>query len=36
MPLGPEAFQVRVPPTAMPITLSELRASGPLSGAHDR
>jgi outer membrane lipoprotein-sorting protein len=29
--LGPEAFQVQVPRSAQPMTLAELRASGPLS-----
>jgi outer membrane lipoprotein-sorting protein len=28
--LGPEAFQIRVPPSATPITLEELRRTGPL------
>ena len=31
--LGPEAFEVVIPPTANPITLDELRATGPLAGA---
>ena len=31
MVLGPEAFQIEVPRTARPITLDELRESGPLS-----
>jgi hypothetical protein len=30
--LGPEVFQVRMPAGAVPMTLDELRASGPLSG----
>jgi hypothetical protein len=30
--LGPEVFQVRVPAGAVPVTLEELRGSGPLSG----
>jgi len=30
MPLGSEVFEVRVPPSARPITLDELRDSGPL------
>ena len=30
-PLGADAFEVRVPPTASPITLDELRESGPLA-----
>ena len=29
-PLGPEAFQLKIPPTATPITLEELRRAGPL------
>jgi outer membrane lipoprotein-sorting protein len=29
-PLGPEAFQLKVPPSATPITLEELRRAGPL------
>ena len=32
-PLGPDAFQVKVPPSAVPMTLEELRKSGPLSGS---
>lgn len=31
-PLGAEAFTVTIPPETTPITLEELRASGPLSG----
>ena len=31
-PLGSDVFSVRIPPTAMPITLDELRVSGPLNG----
>jgi hypothetical protein len=30
--LGPEAFEVRVPASAQPITLDELRRAGPLGG----
>jgi hypothetical protein len=30
-PLGPDAFEVHVPPGVAPITLEELRASGPLA-----
>ncbi len=30
--LGPEVFRVRVPAGAVPMTLDELRASGPLAG----
>jgi hypothetical protein len=30
-PLDPEVFTVRIPPTAAPIRLDELRASGPLA-----
>lgn len=35
VPLGPEVFEVRVPPTAAEITLDELRDSGPLANARD-
>jgi hypothetical protein len=31
-PLGPEVFVVQIPQTARPITLGELRESGPLNG----
>ena len=31
VPLGPDAFQVRIPRGAQPMTLAELRASGPLA-----
>jgi len=31
-PLGPDVFVVQIPPTARPITLGELRESGPLNG----
>jgi hypothetical protein len=30
VPLGPEAFEVKVPASADPITLDELRRAGPL------
>jgi hypothetical protein len=30
VPLGPEVFQVRIPASAQPISLDELKASGPL------
>jgi hypothetical protein len=30
MPLGPEVFRLQVPDTAVPMTLAELRQSGPL------
>jgi hypothetical protein len=30
VPLGPEVFQVEIPPDAAPLTLEELRRSGPL------
>ena len=32
-PLGPEAFIIKVPATAVPMTLEELRRSGPLAGS---
>jgi hypothetical protein len=31
LPLGPEAFELRIPASAEPITLDELRRSGPLA-----
>ena len=31
-PLGPDVFVVQIPQTARPITLEELRESGPLNG----
>jgi hypothetical protein len=31
LPLGPEVFVARVPPSAVPISLEELRAEGPLA-----
>lgn len=33
--LGDEVFQVQIPPTALPITIDELRAAGPLAPASD-
>src|SRR6266851_5601580 len=32
--LGAAVFEVRVPPSADPITIEELRQSGPLAGAN--
>jgi outer membrane lipoprotein-sorting protein len=34
--LGADVFQVTVPPTAVPISLAELKASSPLRGKSDR
>lgn len=34
-PLGPDVFTIRVPPTAQPMTLEELRARGPLGSPSD-
>ena len=31
VPLDADAFRVRIPPDAQPITIEELRRSGPLS-----
>lgn len=33
--LGDEVFEVQIPPTALPITIDELRAAGPLAPAED-
>jgi hypothetical protein len=34
-PLGPEVFTVRIPPDALPVTLDELRAAGPMASQSD-
>jgi len=31
VPLGPDAFRVPIPPSAVPISVNELRESGPLA-----
>jgi hypothetical protein len=33
VPFGPDVFRLRIPPSADPITLDELRKSGPLGTA---
>jgi hypothetical protein len=35
VPLGPEVFRNQIPPSARPISLDELKTSGPL-GANGR
>lgn len=36
VPLGPDVFEVQVPPNAAPLTLDELRRAGPLGGDGSR